>query len=112
MYENMFIYLYDRMKQQENSIQRLEKAALILKTVAHPARLAIIDLLKRHQELTVSEIIQAIELEQSLTSHHLTNMKVRGILGSKRVGKQIFYYLKERDVAKVIDCIEHCKPNF
>lgn len=108
----MFIYLYELMKQQESSIQRLEKAALILKTVAHPARLAIVDLLRTHQELTVSEIIEAIGLEQSLTSHHLNNMKIRGILGSKRAGKQIYYYLKERDVAKVIDCIEHCKPNF
>lgn len=108
----MFIYLYELMKQQESSIQRLEKAALILKAVAHPARLAIVDLLRTHQELTVSEIIEAIGLEQSLTSHHLNNMKIRGILGSKRAGKQIYYYLKERAVAKVIDCIEHCKPNF
>ncbi len=108
----MFIYLYELMKQQESSIQRLEKAALILKAVAHPARLAIVDLLRTHQELTVSEIIEAIGLEQSLTSHHLNNMKIRGILGSKRAGKQIYYYLKERDVAKVIDCIEHCKSNF
>lgn len=108
----MFIYLYELMKQQESSIQRLEKAALILKAVAHPARLAIVDLLRTHQELTVSEIIEAIGIEQSLTSHHLNNMKIRGILGSKRAGKQIYYYLKERDVAKVIDCIEHCKSNF
>lgn len=108
----MFIYLYKLMKQQESSIQRLEKAALILKAVAHPARLAIVDLLRTHQELTVSEIIEAIGIEQSLTSHHLNNMKIRGILGSKRAGKQIYYYLKERDVAKVIDCIEHCKSNF
>lgn len=92
-------------------IDKLEKAAFILKTVAHPTRLAIIELLKNDVELTVSEIITQLKTEQSLTSHHLNTMKTKGILGSKRDGKQIYYFLKEKDVAKVIGCIENCKPN-
>jgi ArsR family transcriptional regulator len=91
--------------------QKLEKAAFILKTVAHPARLAIIDMLRKSKKLSVSEICEALEIEQSLTSHHLNNMKVKGILGSERDGKQIYYFLKEKDVAKLIDCIENCQCN-
>lgn len=99
------------MKNKIENIEQLEKAAFILKTVAHPARLAIIELLRNNNRLTVTEIIENIEVEQSLTSHHLNNMKIKGILGSVREGKQIFYFLKEKDVAKVIDCIRNCNAN-
>lgn len=99
------------MKSKVNHLEQLEKAAFVLKTVAHPARLAIVELLRNNEKMTVTEIIEKIEVEQSLTSHHLNNMKIKGILGSKREGKQIYYFLKEKDVAKVIDCIRNCKPN-
>lgn len=99
------------MKSKINPIEQLEKAAFVLKTVAHPTRLAIVELLSNNEKLTVSEIIEKINVEQSLTSHHLNNMKIKGILGSLRNGKQMYYYLKEKDVAKVIDCIRNCKPN-
>ena len=90
---------------------KLEKAAFILKTVAHPARLAIVDMLRKGKKLSVTEICEELEIEQSLTSHHLNNMKLKGILGSERDGKQIYYYLKEKDVARLIDCVENCQCN-
>jgi ArsR family transcriptional regulator len=92
-------------------IDKLEKAAFILKTVAHPARLAIVDMLRKGRKLSVTEISGNVGMEQSLTSHHLNTMKLKGILGCERDGKQVYYYLKEKDVAKVIDCIEHCNCN-
>ena len=92
-------------------IEKLEKAAYILKTVAHPARLAIVDMLRKGRKLSVSEISENLNMEQSLTSHHLNNMKLKGILACERDGKQIFYHLKEKDVAKVLDCIENCNCN-
>ncbi len=91
--------------------QKLEKAAIILKTVAHPARLAIINMLRKKKKMSVNEIVEALEIEQSLTSHHLKNMKLRGILACEREGQQMFYSLKEKDVAKIIDCIENCNCN-
>ena len=104
----MFIRLY---MNSVSELYKLEKAAFILKTVAHPARLAIIDMLRKGKKLSVSEICEELDMEQSLTSHHLNNMKLKGILGSEREGKQIYYYLKEKDVARLIDCIEHCQCN-
>ncbi|MCU0391824.1 MAG: metalloregulator ArsR/SmtB family transcription factor [Thermoflexibacter sp.] len=90
--------------------EKLEKAAFILKTVAHPTRLAIIDLL--HQKpMSVSELSRIIDCEQSLLSHHLMNMKLRGILSSQKEGQNVYYALKEKDVVKLIACIEHCNCN-
>jgi DNA-binding transcriptional ArsR family regulator len=91
--------------------QKLEKAAFILKTVAHPTRLAIIQLLDKSERLSVNEICETLACEQSLISHHLINMKLRGILKSEKDGLNQFYSLKERDVLKLIDCIENCNCN-
>ena len=91
---------------------KLEKAAFILKTIAHPIRLGIVELLGIHEKLSVNELCEKLGTEQSLTSHHLATMKLKGILFSKREGKQIFYSLKEKDVTKIIGCIENCDCNF
>ena len=88
--------------------QELEKAAFILKSIAHPSRLAIIKILSEHGLLAVSEISEALKLEQSLTSHHLNIMKTKGVLESKRDGKSIKYKLKLTEVTQVLTCIEHC----
>lgn len=88
--------------------QELEKAAFILKSIAHPSRLAIIKMLANKELLAVSEISEALNLEQSLTSHHLNSMKTKGVLESKRDGKSIKYKLKLSEVTQVLSCIEHC----
>jgi DNA-binding transcriptional ArsR family regulator len=90
---------------------KLEKAAYILKTVAHPTRLAIVDLLSLHPRLGVTEIAAILDVEQSLLSHHLITMKLKGILKSEKEGQSVYYVLKERDVTKLIACIEHCNCN-
>ena len=76
------------------SPDQLEFAASILKAVAHPIRLSILRLLDNEDRLSVNEICERINSEQSLTSHHLSNMKLKGILGNKREGQRVYYYLK------------------
>lgn len=91
--------------------EKLERIAYILKTVAHPLRLGIIHLLEQHTRLSVSEICESLGSEQSLTSHHLQNMKLKGILSVKRDGRSMLYSLKERDVSLIIECLENCQCN-
>ena len=91
------------------SIEKLEKVAFILKTIAHPLRIGIVDLLTKHDQLSVNEICEKLNAEQSLISHHLTNMKLKGILSSYRDGKNIYYSLKLKEVVKVIECMENCQ---
>jgi ArsR family transcriptional regulator len=88
--------------------QEMEKAAFILKSIAHPSRLAIIDILSKQPWQAVSEISDKLDMEQSLTSHHLNIMKMKGVLESKRDGKSIKYKLKLTEVTQVLSCIEHC----
>ena len=96
---------------KESQAQKLERIAYILKTVAHPLRLGIIHLLMQHPHLSVSEICEYMDSEQSLTSHHLQNMRLKGILSVRRQGRSMLYSLKERDVAQIIECLEDCQCN-
>ena len=95
----------------EEEAERLERIADILKTVAHPIRLGIIRLLEIHPKMSVNELCVQLESEQSLTSHHLKNMRLKGLLSSKREGRSIYYSLKERDVSLIIDCLDNCQCN-
>lgn len=90
-------------------VEKMEKVAFILKTTAHPTRVAIVQLLAAHDSLSVGDICERLDSEQSLTSHHLANMKLKGLLSSTRQGKNIYYSLKMREVITVIQCLAECK---
>jgi len=95
--------------EQEVDVKKLEHVAFILKTIAHPLRIGIIDLLTQNDKMCVNEICEKLNSEQSLTSHHLSNMKLKGILDSMRDGKNIFYSLKLKEVNEVISCMNRCQ---
>ena len=90
------------------SVEKMEKVAFILKTTAHPTRIAVVQLLAHHESLAVSAISERLRVEQSLLSHHLAGMKLKGILSSTRDGKNIYYALKMREVVDVIQCLAAC----
>lgn len=105
----------DKIKEREaiNSelAEKLDRIAFILKIIAHPTRLGIVHLLEQHPYLTVTEICSMLNTEQSLTSHHLQNMRFKGLLSVKREGRKMLYSLKERDVSLIIECLENCQCN-
>ena len=90
------------------SVEKMEKVAFILKTTAHPTRIAIVQLLAAQESLSVTDISERLNVEQSLLSHHLSGMKLKGMLSSHREGKNIFYALKMREVIDVIQCLAGC----
>lgn len=90
------------------STERLENAATMLKAMAHPIRVAILNLLNNGKKLTVSEIHQTLKIEQSTTSHHLGILKDKGVLKSERSGKNSFYFLKNKNLEHIINCLNKC----
>jgi len=89
-------------------ITKLEMAASKLRAIAHPMRIAIIDLLNEKQKLSVTEIYSKLDIEQASASHHLNILKNKGVLVSKREGKKIFYSLKSVTLSEIIECINRC----
>lgn len=96
------------MRISELDAEILEQAASMLKAIAHPMRIAIINHLDAGNKLTVTEIHQKLGIEQSTTSHHLGILKDKGVLASKRDGKNTYYFLKHESLSNIIECVSRC----
>jgi len=96
------------MKFEKLNPGQLEKAANMLKAIAHPVRIAILKELEKGKKLTVTEIHQLLKIEQSTTSHHLGILKDKGVLVSKREGKNSYYFLKHENLSNILNCINQC----
>jgi len=93
---------------KELDTDRLEMAASMLKAIAHPMRIAILKHLEGGKRLTVTEIHELLGIEQSTTSHHLGILRDKGVLCSKRDGKNTYYYLKYEILSKIVECLQSC----
>ena len=96
------------MAKLELDVVKLEMAANRLRALAHPMRIAVIELLQEKEKLSVTEIYKKLKIEQAAASHHLNILKGKGILASKRDGKKIFYSLRSKSLSQIIDCINRC----
>lgn len=86
-----------------------EHIADVLKAVAHPIRLKIIELLQS-EEMCVSDIVKALGGKQSITSQQLNMMKDKGVLSCRRDGARVYYRIENKNVIKLLDCIyDHCE---
>jgi DNA-binding transcriptional ArsR family regulator len=88
--------------------EQLERAAGMLKAIAHPVRIAIVNYLDGGKKLTVTEIHELLGIEQSTTSHHLGILKDKGVLASRRDGKNTYYFMRHENLLGIIDCISKC----
>lgn len=89
-------------------ISIMDEAAYTLKAISNGTRLCVISLLAEQDELNVSQIGEKLQCEQSLLSHHLTDMRAKGILNCRRDGKNCYYSLKNKQIVQIIDCIQTC----
>ncbi|MBT0666474.1 winged helix-turn-helix domain-containing protein [Geobacter pelophilus] len=76
----------------------------ILKALAQPTRLKIIEFL-RDGERCVCEIFPAIGEEQSNTSRHLSMMLSSGVLSRRKDGLKIYYAIKHPEILDVVDMV-------
>lgn len=95
----------------EINIDKLEMAASKLRAISHPMRIAIIDLLADGNRLSVTEIYEALGIEQATASHHLNILKNKNVLLSKREGKKIYYNLRNMTLTEILECINRCNDN-
>ncbi len=91
------------------AINKLENASEMLKAIAHPVRISIVEMLGSNKQLTVTEIYESLNIEQAVASHHLSIMKNKGILLSERSGKNSYYSLKHQSLSEIITCIDKCQ---
>ena len=86
-----------------------EHVAEVLKAVAHPARLQIVELLVAG-EMSVGDIARAVGEKQSITSQQLNMMKDKGVLGARHDGSKVYYHIENKKVIKLLNCVyDHCE---
>lgn len=81
-----------------------EARARILKALAHPSRLFMVDVLSRG-ERCVCELTEMVGADMSTVSKHLSVLKAAGILADEKRGMQVFYSLRIPCVMGFFDCV-------
>lgn len=88
-------------------IADLEKAAEVLRVLAHPHRLRFVDLLL-NRRLRVGELAEAAGLAPAAVSQHLNHMRAHGILAVERDGREAYYHVISPHARQLLACIrEH-----
>ena len=77
----------------------------IIKALAHPTRLFIVDELSRG-ERCVCELTDMIGVEMPTVSHHLSQLKAVGLVDDDKRGSQVFYRLRLPCVLNFFKCVE------
>jgi DNA-binding transcriptional ArsR family regulator len=83
----------------------LEQAAECLKTLAHPHRLRMVQMLLRGH-YTVGELAEACDIPSHMASEHLRLMQRCGFLSSEKDGRNVYYQIVELHLANLMACIE------
>ena len=85
---------------------RYEARAAIIKAMAHPSRLFIVDELARSKEKCVCALTEMIGADMSTVSKHLSILKAVGVVSDEKRGLQVYYRLRTPCVMKFFGCVE------
>jgi DNA-binding transcriptional ArsR family regulator len=85
----------------------IERHAELLKALANPARLRIVNILARG-ERSVTEICESAGLKQSLVSQQLKILRLNDVVQSRREVPHMYYSLKEQQVVRMLNCLSKC----
>jgi ArsR family transcriptional regulator, zinc-responsive transcriptional repressor len=86
-------------------LSALDQAAECLKTLAHPHRLRMVQMLLRGK-YTVGELAEACSIPSHMASEHLRLMQRCGFLSSQKDGRKTYYQIAEPHLAQIMACIE------
>lgn len=84
---------------------RFAARARVLKAMAHPTRLFIVDELSRG-ERCVCELQEMIGADMSTVSKHLAVLRTAGLLSDEKRGNQVFYTLRVPCILNFFGCVE------
>jgi DNA-binding transcriptional ArsR family regulator len=87
-------------------LKALGQAAECLRTLAHPHRLRMVQMLLQGR-YTVGELAEACEIPSHMASEHLRLMQHCGLLSSQRDGRRNYYEIAEPHLKSIMDCIQN-----
>ena len=85
---------------------KYEARAAIVKALAHPARLMIVDELTERNQRCVCELTELVGSDLSTVSRHLSVLRNAGIVQSEKQGTTVYYRLRVRCIRSFFECVE------
>jgi DNA-binding transcriptional ArsR family regulator len=86
---------------------QLQYSSDLLRALAHPLRLQILEFIDKHQEINVNKIYHSLKIEQSITSQHLKVLRMAGIVDNDKDGKFIHYRIDYDRLQKTAAALEN-----
>ncbi len=86
--------------------QGAKEATAFLRALAHESRLLVLCLLTERGEMTVSQLLDEIDLSQSALSQHLAKMREEGLVDKRRDAQNMYYFIADKNVAKVLSTLK------
>lgn len=87
----------------------IERVSQMFKMLGHPKRLQLLNMLIQHS-MSVSEISEALDWEQSAVSHQLRLLRTRRMVKQKRQGKTVIYQLADPQIMTfIVDAISRAR---
>ena len=74
--------------------EKLVTSSEIMRALAHPLRLRILEFIDRQGTTNVNKIYKTLKIEQSITSQHLRILRLAGVVNQKKEGKFVHYSLE------------------
>ena len=88
------------------SLARYEARVRVVKAMAHPTRMFIVDELSRAGERCVCELTEMVGADMSTVSKHLSILKNAGIIADDKRGNQVYYSLRVPCILDFFRCVE------
>ncbi len=82
------------------SSDKLNYSCNLMRALAHPLRLKILEYIDDKGETSVNKIYHTLQIEQSITSQHLKILRLAGVVQGRRDGKKVFYTINYQVVKK------------
>jgi len=86
---------------------KLQYSALLMKALAHPLRLKILEFIDNNGITQVNNIYNTLSIEQSATSQHLRILKTAGVVSAKKDGKFIYYSINYKVVERAQGAVQN-----
>lgn len=86
-------------------LRALGEAAECLRTLAHPHRLRMVQMLLQGR-FTVGELAEACEIPSHMASEHLRLMQRSGFLAAEKDGRCVYYTVAEPHLENILACVE------
>lgn len=83
----------------------VERAVAVLRLMGNAERLRVLCYLAKHGEVSVSKLLEAVDLSASALSQHLAKLRKEGIVATRKERQTVYYQIGRADIGKLLETL-------